>query len=178
MALARPTPYSWSVGDTISATLLNGIRDALLWGQNPPNFLGIQSVVQSVASGTWAAVSLDTASFDSYSGHSNTTNNSRYVCQAGAAGYYIAAGVVGYANSSAGAREAALAVNGSRLSGTAGLIAPSSADGGVVVSATREVLLSVGDYIELHTIQDSGGALNTKVSGEVASAFWLRWSHA
>jgi hypothetical protein len=178
MALARPTPYSWNVGDTITQTLLNGIRDALNWGQQPPDLVAYQNTAQSIPNTSWTPVALDTNILDSYSGHSTTTNNSRYVCQTGAAGWYTVCGIVAYSPNSTGFRTARLQVNGSPILGGAGYLAN---DGSVevgIVTPTRDLYLNVGDYVEVAAYQSSGGALNTQLDVDLRSAFWVRFSHA
>lgn len=178
MSLARPTPYSWSVGDVATTAILDGIRDAQTWAQNPPDFVAYQATVQSIPNTAWTPIAFDTNVLDSYTGHSTTTNNSRYVCQSGAAGWYTACGVVAYSGNATGFRTARLQVNGSPLIGGAGYL---NNDGSVedgIVTPTRDVFLNVGDYLEVAGYQSSGGALNTQLDVDLRCAFWVRWSHA
>lgn len=175
MGLAPPTPYQWQVGDIGSAALLNAqLYNGLTFLEGPPDFVGVQTVVQSLATSTWTAISLDSTVVDTYGGHSNTTNNNRYTCQQ--PGWYTVCGVVSFAYASAGGREASLAVNGTRVAGGAGLTATST-DGAAVHTPTRDVYLNLNDYVDVRAIQDSGGALNTVAAGELACALWVRFSH-
>jgi hypothetical protein len=178
--LARPTPYSWSIGDIIATAILNGIRDALTWSQNPPDFIGIQgTTVQSIGNSAWTALNLDTNTLDSYSGHSTTSNTSRYVCQAGTAGWYTCGGVFAAAANSTANRGGRLQVNGSPIEGAAAFAAAAGTGNATgVVTPTRDIYLNVGDYLELAAWQGSGGALNTAIFSDITTALWARFSHA
>lgn len=180
MPLARPTPYSWSVGDTATIPILNGLRDCLNWGQNLPDFIGIQAnAAQSISSGNWTPLSLDTNVFDSYSGHSTTTNNTRYVCQAGAAGWYTCGGVYAAAANATANRGARLQVNGTAVQGSAAFMqAAGTGNASGVTTLTRDVYLNPGDYLELAGWQGSGASLGTAIFSDITTALWVRWSHA
>ncbi|MCC9307676.1 hypothetical protein LN042_11275 [Kitasatospora sp. RB6PN24] len=164
------------MGDIGTIPILNGIRDGLLWGQNPPDFVGSQLSAQAIPNLTWTPIAIDTNVLDSYGGHSTTTNNSRYTCQSGAAGWYTVCGVVAYVPNSSGFRTARIQVNGSSING---LIAYGPNDGtaeAAVITPTRDVFLNAGDYVEVAGWQNSGGSLNTAVT--LSSGLWVRWSHA
>jgi hypothetical protein len=176
--LARPTPYTWTVGDIFTALIGNGVRDGLIFAQNPPNFVGTQSVAQSLPNATWTAISLDTSQTDPYSGHSNVTNSSRYTCQSSAPGWYTVCGVVAHSPNVAGFRTARIQVNGSAIVGAETYGPTNGGAEAIIITPVRDILLAAGDYVEVAGYQSSGGALNTAVGGEVRSALWLRFSHA
>jgi hypothetical protein len=178
MALARPTPYSWSVGDTISVTLLNAIRDALNWSQQPPVFMGYGTTSQSVGNTGWAGLSLGASVVDSYSGHSTTTNPSRYTCQTGAAGWYLGSGVYAPVANSTGFRAARLQVNGSPvIGGAAYLINNSTVEMGAV-TPTVPFYLNVGDYVEVAGWQNTGSSLGTSLDVDLRCALGVWFLHA
>jgi hypothetical protein len=166
------------MGDVATIPILNGLRDCLTWGQNPPDFIGLQgSAVQSIGNATWTALTLDTNVFDSYSGHSTSSNTSRYVCQA--AGWYTCAGVYVAAANSTANRGARLQVNGTAVQGSAAFVqAAGTGNASGVTTPTRDVYLNAGDYLELAAWQGSGAALNTAIFSDVTTALWARFSHA
>lgn len=175
--LARPTPYSWSVGDIFTAAIGNGVRDGLTFSQNPPMFIGTQSAAQSIANATWVSLGWDTTITDPYAGHSNTVNNSRYVAQV--AGYYAAAGVASYVSNGTGYRATSIAVNGTIVkAGVGWWVTSDPGDTIAVPSPVRPVFLNIGDYVELKTAQNSGGALNTNVAADLSSALAVWLIHA
>jgi hypothetical protein len=142
-----------------------------------PLCFAYQTVSQSLASGTWTSISLDStgASLDTDGGHSNITNNSRYTCQV--PGTYWAFGSVTHGNNTTGARSARIAKNGTVLLGSESYATQGGGLLGATAFAYIPVLLSVGDYIELQGFQNSGGALSTIVNGEIASNLWVFFVH-
>lgn len=157
--------------------------EALLFAQldlmlHPPDFSGYQATVQSIPNGTETAVSLDSNSFDTYSGHSNTVNNSRYT--APIPGTYVIGGQVAYAPNATGVRAASLRVNGTTDVIASQTILQSVSSSGVncnVSTRLVEVVMNVGDYIELMGTQTSGAALNTQTGGNNTSGLVVRWVH-
>lgn len=144
----------------------------------PPAFVSTQIVAQSITSSTWTSITLTatgTQAYDNYSGHSNSTNTSRYT--APITGWYTVAGVVSFAQNGTGERGSRLAINGTSVSGTAGFVAALSSNVTSVVTATRDIFLNLNDYVEVQGWQTSGGALNTAVFTDNASALWVRFSH-
>lgn len=174
--LPVPTPSTVSPGGFITASLWNaGVYNTLLYGLNVPIFVGTQTTVQSTANG-WTPASLDTEQIDSYGGHSNTTNPSRYTVQV--AGWYTVAGVAVFVGSGTGIRAARIQVNGNYVQGTAQFVAPSSTGSFTgVMTATRAVQLSPGDYVELGLGQTTGGALSTGSNSDLASSLYVAWCH-
>ena len=146
--------------------------------KNPPSFVSTQIVAQSIPTGAWTSVTLTATgsqAYDNYGGHSNSTNTSRYVAQV--AGWYTVSGVVAFAANGTGERGARLAVNGSSVSGAAELIAALSTNATAIATPTRDIPLAIGDFVEVQGWQTSGGALNTAVFSDLASALWVKFSH-
>lgn len=134
----------------------------------PPVAQLYQSSVQSVAHNTFTAVSFGGETLDTHNGHSNTTNNSRWTCPSGWAGYYLVSGTVQWDNP-ANALCAIIYKNGTAVRGSATRI-PSvvaSHDGNHDTGVTTcpvVVQLAVGDYVELLVEQNAGATRNTKVA--------------
>lgn len=176
--LAPPTPYQWQVGDIGSASLLNAqLYNGLTFLENQPIFYGVQASTQSLGTGSNVAITLDTGVVDTYGGHSNTTNNSRYTAQI--AGYYLIAGCVGYAANATGFRQAALRVNGTQVQGGTNEQAASSASFATTISSPIIIkFLNVGDYAEIWGWQTSGGSLNSTAFSDQACSLSAYWIHS
>lgn len=175
MSIAVPVPRTWSPFDFVTAAELNTeIHDAVTFLSAPPLFVAAQSATQSIATGTVVPINFDTETVDSYNGHSNTSNNSRYTAQV--AGWYLVCGQVAWAGSSAGYRTSLLTVNGGSFQNTE---MPASASTVFMVPAVaRSLFLNVGDYVELNGYQTSGAALSTYSSGAYQSTFNVLWCHS
>lgn len=139
---------------------------------NPPLFKGYQSAAQSIPTSTVTAISIDTTNIDTYGGHSNVTNNSRYTAQV--AGYYLIIANAGFVPNATGNRLVEIHQNGgSALNIAQGVgLAPTTSNDAVVSTATLS-FLNAGDYIEGYTYQTSGGALNTYTSQTGLQVIWL-----
>lgn len=169
--LPMPIPYTWNVGDVATASLLNAqIRDTANFLLALPGCAIRQTASQTLSSTVWAPIAMDTTDYDPWGGHSNTTNNSRFTCQIAAR--YVILGALSMASSTAGAiRAATIALNGSRNSiwGSG----PGIGGGNFTnLLCARTAYLNVGDYVELHGMQDSGGNLSTTPSANFQA--WMQ----
>ena len=177
MVLAVPV---WATnlvpGQFETAALLNTIGNNGTFLTDPPDFVGTQNTIQSIAATTWGAIGLDTEQFDSYGGHSTVTNTSRYVAQV--TGWYTVCGVVAFSLNGTGARGSRLQVNGTAVAGACSFIPGLSSNSVGVATPTRDLFLNATDYVEVAGWQNSGGALNTTVNSDFSSGLWVRFSHA
>ena len=171
-----PNPRTWSVGDLATGTILNTeLRDTINFLTAPPIFIAKQAVAQSIANATFTAITFTTEEVDSYSGHSNSTNTSRYT--AVVAGWYHVLGIVQWTPNATGRRAAQLAVNGTQVRQTEAATI-TTASGTSCVPVETDLYLNVGDYVEVGGWQSSGAALSTQ-SGFPQSACFLGvlWMH-
>lgn len=159
-------PAAW--GDTV--------RDDLQYLANPPRCRVRPSAVQPISNNAWTALTFDLEDWDTDAMHSTATNTSRIT--ATTAGVYHVAGIVQWAASTTGQRFAGLRKNGTTTAapneGRVGGFAPA----GTTVPAlevVNDVVLAVGDWVELLAFQDSGASLNTGVESgaPVLSARWV-----
>lgn len=173
MASNPPAQTAFTPGYSVGASDMLAITGGIGWlTGNPPTgysrrpvFHLAQTVAQSISNNSSpdTAVLLDTEVYDTDNGHSTTSNTSRYTVQT--SGVYLLFGVVVYAANSTGGRNAKFRVNGSTnywgqqvtVSGTL----PSA------FNCSGLIPLNAGDYVELATWQNSGGALNTDVTNFV-----------
>ena len=175
MTLPVPSQRTWSVGDIVTAAMMDAnVRDAVNFLAQPPLFVGYQGTAQSIGANTWTAISLDSSRYDTYSGHSNTVNNSQYVIQA--AGIYFMFGMVALATSATGSRYAAFYVGGS-----ANTALPASSMNAASVPNEQYALglinLSVGNYVELRTYTTAAVSTNVTPAGQ-QSMVGLWWVHS
>lgn len=153
-----PTIPTVQPGQPWTSALFNAVvGQALTFLSARPFFFGYQNTSQSFANGALQAVTLDATAYDTYGGHSNTVNPSRYVCQY--AGIYHVIAQVSWPVNSAGNRSVEIYKNGTQF--TSGTQSPAAGSANWSVTQTGlYVPLAVGDYVEVYGQQGSGGALS------------------
>ena len=174
--LPVPSPRTFVVVETETASYLNSLRDALNFLLNVPACFVTQSATQSLTSSAWTALTYDQSVFDSYGGHSNSTNNSRYTAQV--AGWYLVFGCACFAANATNQRGAAVAKNGTRIQGAAGFTQTTSLLSPATPSPPTIAFLNAGDYVEVQAYQNSGGALATASGTDLDSSMTVVWIHA
>lgn len=164
---------TWTVGQLVTAALMNSNIQALgLFVLSPPLVSAYASIGQSIPNNALTAVLLDTNVLDSDSGHSTTSNTTKYVNQV--AGTYLVFGQVAFAANTTGARNATVAKNGTAVSYIQGQIAANNS--GTTTTAFIGMLpLAAGDFVEVWALQSSGGTLST--AGGASSLNLLRVSN-
>lgn len=176
-------PHAWTAGDDATSTSLQTSTDALrqLQGYAPASgaldyAVLLQIVTQSLNTSTWTAITFTSEGVDSASGHSTSTNTSRYT--AVHTGWYQVNAGVSFALNATGSRAIRFAVNGTAVQGrhispaTAATVASD-------LSLSKRIFLTAGDYLEIQGWQNSGGALSTAyTSPEQGSFMDLKWEHA
>jgi len=171
-----PVTHTFSAGEVVTDTTMNNSVTAVL------NFLlarpilrARQTVAQSITSGgAGSALTFDSEDVDSSGMHSTSSNTSR--ATAVYPGWYLFAGNGSLVQNATGLRTLSWNINGSAQSGAG------SSDGGAGVgidfrhpAAATLFFLNVGDFVEMILFQNSGGALNTEVSGSQQSTMMCVW---
>lgn len=169
-----PVPRTFNVTEFETAAYLNSVRDALNFLLNPPIAVVYDAASQSVGNNTFTPMVCDSTTWDTYGGHSNTTNNSRYTAQV--AGFYALFGSVAFGPNATGFRGIALYKNSVALANPSyeTFVAAASGTNGVNIQATGQVQLNAGDFVECYIYQSSGGALSLAAG---ASGFSTTWIH-
>lgn len=174
--LAIPTFASEVPGNYLTSALWNSnVYNGFTFLYNRPLFQGYQSAAQSIANTSLTNIAIDTTIVDTYGGHSNTTNNSRYVCQAGAAGWYRITVSLGFTANAAGSRLIEIHKNGVAVKLIQSGNDSSRTDINAALQCTAVVQLAAGDYLEGCAYQTSGGALSTNPNN---SGMTVIWEHA
>lgn len=138
---------------------------------NPPIFKSNQSGAQSIPDSTITAIALNNESKDTYNGHSNVTNNSRYTAQR-AGTYMVVMSYAAVANA-AGIRLTRIHKNGSYVPPSQEAVATAGVAIDTNIQVTAFIDLLVGDYVEGVAYQTSGGALNTTPGDTGMSVLWV-----
>lgn len=175
--LAVPAPSTMAPGNIVTGAVWNAqVRDGLNYLLNVPLAVVRQAAAQTISTGTWTSIAMDTNFVDNYNGHSTTVNPSRYVAQA--TGWYSAIGIGALAATGGTSFGLRLAVNGTIVQGSAVNGVTTAIFGGIgAVTVGKDVFLNVGDYVETQIYQGSGGNLNTSVATDFDSSMSITWKH-
>lgn len=157
MTLPLPSPITAAVGTKLSASIWNSnVRDAVNFLLNPPTALLYASTTQSLTNNTGTPIAFNLEVYDTYNGHSTTTNNSRYVGLI--PGNYLCIAQLSIATNATGIRNPEIQRNGSPLSpkpiSRIAAISTPQSTGQVSAVVT---LNGTTDYVELIGLQNSGG---------------------
>ena len=174
--LPVPVPRTFNVSETETGSYLNSLRDALNFLINPPLASLYQNVSQNIATTAWTAITMDSSLLDSYGGHSNSVNPSRYTAQV--AGWYSIGGGAGFVANATGGRGADVYKNGAFITAGAGVVGTAGAGASHVTPLSGVmVFLNVGDYVEIYGWQNGANPLAT-ATGQYASYAFIRWEHS
>lgn len=176
--LPVPVMRNYSPGETETGAYGNANRDAMNFLLNVPACNAIQATAQTgIATATWTSLTLDSTVFDSYGGHSNSTNNSRYTAQV--AGWYLCFAAACWAANSTGWRGVRVAKNGGAVSGGATEVMANTVGAALTTIASPSVIifLNAGDYVEAQGYQTSGAGLSTSTNPDANCSLTAVWLH-
>ena len=146
---------------TADSTQADGVKWALF-----PNWHGarvIKTAGQVIANGTQTTLTFDNEIYDTDGYHDNTTNNSRLTVPAGLTGMYYVRGRVNFDSNATGARYLIISINGTSSAYYDSYVVYPPVNGAeTMIDVSTIVSLSAGSYVELFTIQTSGGNLTVK----------------
>jgi hypothetical protein len=179
--LSVPAPRTFVVGEIETAAYLNtSVRDTTSYLIGPPIATVYQTLAQSLAANTPTPIAFDSTAVDTYGGHSNTANNSRYT--AVVPGYYLIGGGAPMANSIGGTeRKIQMYYNGAIVGYASSSVPPTSATGTAVTPALSPTLvfLNVGDFVSIYATVDTTGVSITPGGSATNQAYMtVIWSHA
>lgn len=171
-----PVPHQFAVGEVATADNINTYYSGISFLENPPIALIYQNVGQVIGTGTGdTTLTFDSTLVDTYGGHSNTINNSRYTSQV--AGWYRANGYCSFGINGTGYRSVGIKKNGTFIQSSVMQGVPSSAGWGTFATPTTYVFLNVGDYLEVIVSQTSGGNLTNVVGAPTGPSLTISWAH-
>lgn len=138
----------------------------------------VQNTVQSIPTGSFTALQFNgTDEVDNLGIHDPVTNNSRFVIGLALGWWYVQAKFACSATAAAQQRRSRLILNGGTginggYSGTPVYSATAMTGGFWTIESSSVVQATAStDYVEVQGFQDSGGALNTVVSGDLRCQF-------
>lgn len=172
--LQVPSPRTFAVQEFETAAFLNSVRDALTFLLNPPRARLTQATTAtSVPGSAFTSIGMDNTVIDTYVGHSNTTNNSRYTAQV--AGRYRVFGVNAWAANTSNVRLIRETVTGTGVPGSLTSMNATSALSAVQCTEST-VFMNVGDYVEVQGFQSTSGSLNTSPgTTDTAPSMDVQW---
>jgi hypothetical protein len=156
---ALSTIQTIATGQPFLAATLQQANDSLEFLIDPPACSLKESSTQSIADSTYVALTSNEENFDNDSMHSTVSNTSRITIQT--AGRYLITATVYFTVNSTGARVLRLVTNGT--SSTDMVAVGASAGGPTILPFAKPLVLSAGDYVEVHASQNSGGALDVQM---------------
>lgn len=171
--LPVPNPRTFVAGETETAAYFNAIRDAVNFLANKPMAVLYQAAAQTINNTTATTIAFDSTVTDSYGGHSNSTNNTRYTAQV--TGWYWVAGSTSWNNISGGDRTIGIWKNGAAVPYYGSGNPAASINVNPQESGFGLVQLNAGDYVEISVYQDSGAPIATHGGG---SSMAVIWDHA
>jgi hypothetical protein len=173
-----PSYRTWVAGEIVTAAELNAnIRDGGNFLIGSAIALLRQATLQSIPNAAFTSISFDASDVDSDGGHSNVTNNSRYVGKT--PGWFQFSGGANVATNVTGQRATQWAKNAAGLVASGVLVAAPAAFPSWTVARTHFIQLNGStDFVELQFFQNSGGALNTVVGTQSDPASMaVKWLH-
>lgn len=164
------TIQTYNPGDILTAAALDQIRDNEEFLIDPPacSVYGTASVSVPDATGTELAANAE--AFDNDSMHSTSGSTTRITFQT--AGRYEVKGTVEFAADPDGSRRVDFIYNGATVVECMN-VASGSAISAVILSGSRDFIVSAGDYAELRVTHTAGAALNVHLR-EFAATFITR----
>jgi hypothetical protein len=125
-----------------------------------PLFTAVQAVAQTgLATGVFTMLTFPTEIEDSHSGHSTSTNTSRFTCPTSWAGCYWVSGTA-HIVGTGGKRGLAVFKNGAMVAGSLAMVAAAPTFD-TAVHTGWTVRLAVSDYVELGAFHDAGVSRDT-----------------
>lgn len=143
-----------------------------LYDSPPTAILTVTTVQAAFTSGTFTAVQFDTTVSDTWSGHSNVTNNSRYT--APMSGTYWVRAATRWANNVTGNRSLGFRVSGTNIAYAQTQEPAATGTDTTLIECTSILPVTAGQYIEVFAAQDSGGSLSLSAAG---TSFQVAWLH-
>lgn len=170
-----PSYTTFVAGSVLTAAQLNtNVRDAGNFWLARPLCLLRQTSIQSIANNAFTDILFDTEDIDRDGGHSTVTNTARYTSTT--PGYLAFSGGVGFASNATGRRGTQWAFNAATLAASQDIRTTLPSNSMAVAARTVSVPVNgTTDFVTLQGFQDSGGALNSNVTGSAQASMFVLW---
>lgn len=168
-----PTTRTWVPAELVTAAKMNSNVTAVLdWFlSNLPLFEAVQTVGQTIPTGTWTALTFTSEILDRDGGHSTSVNTSRYVGKT--PGWYRVRGL-GAILVNAGRFHIRIAKNGTQVPSGAGGQLGNGLGVSAILTEALVFLNGTTDYVELQVVSDQVNP-NTAVLTDFVSSFNVEW---
>lgn len=157
-----PTMPDWTAGQRVLASQLQSITTYSRFWTSRPMFSMYQGTPQTVGSGAFTQITMDTSDWDTDTGRSGTTPFS-YTIPVGMGGRWTFSWKVGWAANAVNTRLESLYKNGSAVPMAQSNIQAltTAARTSDVAASTKTIVVAAGDVMSVWGFQDSGGNLAT-----------------
>jgi hypothetical protein len=156
------TPARLGIGSTGQVLTVAGGIPSWATPAGGATFSGVvlsKTADQTIATSSATAITFNSESIDSNGYHDNVTNNSRITIPSGKAGKYWVSTQLSYAPNTTGYRSINIRKNGTTIGGM--YTAPiGGASWNSIITFVQIVDCAVSDYLEIFSVQTSGGNLN------------------
>lgn len=182
--VAVPNPRTWLANEDVTALKLRNLSNSVAFLKARPTFQGHQTLSQNVADQTYTPVQLDVDQVDNVSGHSPSTNPTRYVIKQ--PGWYLVSGFLFIAYTAASSTFTHSISVRATVNGVAtdyrGETRPGATTHNPGVFGAELVLLdpATGDYVEILAWQNTGVSQTlgitvspTNLKTSVMTAAWV-----
>lgn len=168
-----PTLPTFAANSVLTSGQMTQLTSYMAFWTSRPMFKMYQTVAQSVPTGAFTQILMDTSAWDTDSGRSIASPWS-YVIPTGMNGRWRFSWKVGFAVNATGVRMSALYQNGTAATGAQDNEQSVSATSRTTdLPATSMTITGAGgDVISIWGFQDSGGALNTDVGSGPSSSYF------
>jgi hypothetical protein len=181
MSRTVPAPVFQTAGNVVQSSGWNSGPKAMGdFYLSPPIFRAHQSTAQAFAASQYTPLKFDVTDVDTEGGHSNTVNNSRYVCQV--AGWYWMEGFAAWTGVPGTDTVWAMASLNSNGSSTPNIVRSLqtrilyATNDFAAVGASGTLKMAVGDVLELYAIVI--GVCNTAPNTDLCPSINLVWLHS
>jgi hypothetical protein len=143
-----------------SANQFTVSADGIVSSSTQPRCLAYHNTTQSILSGAYTTLTMNSEAFDVGGMHDNATNPDRVTLPE--AGVYLLLGTAFFAANATGHRGAKLRRNGATdLAGSQVIIDNAGGTAGAIVAIHALATFTATEYVQILGFQASGGALNT-----------------
>jgi hypothetical protein len=172
-ARTMPTLPTFAANSNLTSGQLTQLTTWMNFWANPPSFKMYQTVAQSVPTGAFTQITMDTSAWDTDSGRGIASPWS-YTIPTGFSGRWTFRWKIGWAVNATGVRMTALYQNGSAVTGSQNDEQSVSAASRTTDLPASGITIPVAgnDVITVWALQDSGGALNTDVGSAGSSSYF------
>ena len=179
-----PAPSTWVNGPVLTSQLRNDAQNAILFLSNRPLYLGQDTGAGAAGSGVDASLGMNVDQVDSWNGHNQQIDFTKYYCQA--AGWYLCQGTCPWAYSGStqyvftagftalsGGVATGVVRGQLQLQGSTHFPEPQVAD--LILQSVTGAPGGGGDWISLTGMQATGSSIATVASGNLFPYVVIRW---